>query len=243
MTPFIRHYRIGMLLLLLLGFSTTGCIEITERITFNRDGKSGTMSVSYDMSNMRSMLAMIAAADTTGENNDPAAGMASAFEEDSDKLMKVAGISDVTYRSDTDELLFTIDFKFEDIEALNRAIHTLYDTKTDDRGFTQKGRWLAFEPGETIEEEKTAEEEAGEEGEEGDMDSMFDPDDLEDNPMAQSMFEDLLFRQYVTFEGKEVKKVKGSEYASFDYNTAYLEVPMLEMLKDDKLLRYKAKVK
>ncbi|MFW5659401.1 MAG: hypothetical protein ACOCZ8_05435, partial [Bacteroidota bacterium] len=100
MNPLSRYHRIGMMLLLLLGFSATGCIEITERITFNRDGKSGTMSVSYDMSNMRSMLAMIAEADTTGENSDPAAGMASAFEEDSDKLMKVAGVSDVTYRSD-----------------------------------------------------------------------------------------------------------------------------------------------
>ena len=242
--------RVGLQALLILGFVSlfagTGCIEITETIHFNADMNSGKMSVTYDMSKMQSMLAMLAGMDSTGQAEDPAAAMAKSFEEESDTLVGAAGIRNVEFRSDTENLLFTIAFEFDDINALNEAFARIREGDADTRAFERKCRnKLVYSSGDSSplgdEFDDDNSEKAGEDGEE-------EPsleEQMEENPFMKGMMEDLVYRQVITFEDREVKKVKGGakDYVVIEGNSMNLEIPMTELIENPRPVEYTVKAK
>lgn len=255
----LKHF--GLRALLILGFvsllTTSGCIEITETIHFNRDMNSGKMSVTYDMSKMQSMLSMLAGMDTTAGGKDPAAAMAKSFEEESDTLVGAPGIRNVEFRSDTENLLFTIAFEFDDISALNEAFARIREGGADSRAFKRKCRnKLVYSSGESspLGDEFNADSsdnsdmndnnEAGAEAEDDAGDASLE-EQMEDNPFMKGLMEDLVYRQVVTFEGREVKRVRGKakDYVVVEGNSMNLEIPMTELIDNPHPVEYTVKAK
>ena len=106
-------------LVILMAFSFTSCINIVEKLFFKKDG-SGTYTLTIDMSKVAGMMAMM------GEENEEMAGAMSelnaGFEKSKNKMEQVDGITNVVQDVDEKNLIVSVSFDFEDVDALNRGI-------------------------------------------------------------------------------------------------------------------------
>jgi hypothetical protein len=104
---------------LALIISLASCITIEESYTFKSNG-SGTMKYTIDMSEMSSLLAM--AEEEEGANP---MGQDLSFVDIADKLNDIQGISGAEAIEDKEKYLYGLNFKFEDLNALNRALNKI----------------------------------------------------------------------------------------------------------------------
>jgi hypothetical protein len=107
--------------------SFTSCITIEESYTFKSNG-SGSMKYTIDMSEMSSLLAM--AEEEEGANP---MGQDLSFVEIAEKLNEIQGISGAEAIEDKENYLYGLNFKFADLNALNRALNKILidDTEAD----------------------------------------------------------------------------------------------------------------
>lgn len=104
---------------LALIISFTSCITIEESYTFKSNG-AGTMKYTIDMSEMSSLLAMA----EEEEGGNPM-GQDMSFVEIADKLKEIPGISVAEAIEDKENYLYGLSFKFQDLNALNRALNKI----------------------------------------------------------------------------------------------------------------------
>ena len=109
-----------ILLVLVVSFGTSSCVNFIEKIFFNENG-SGTYTFTLDMSEMKSLAEM------SGEDISSETIMDEINFDDNDmvqKLNKIEGLSKVSTEFDDDNFSLTIGFDFKDINALNVGMST-----------------------------------------------------------------------------------------------------------------------
>jgi len=117
----MKNLILTFLLGILLIFS--GCFDITEEITFNKNG-SGTTRITVDLTNMMSMFSMFMP-DSVKENMDVNQIMGG----DMSKYSKMNGISNV--RSERlDEYKYAISYDFSSIDVLNKVLESNTESET-----------------------------------------------------------------------------------------------------------------
>lgn len=111
--------NLTLLFAFLIGSMTlTGCFEIIEEIHYKKDG-SGTYKFTMDMSQMKGLMDMAMASDTTGSMNMDT--MAAVGREMSEKVRGIQGISNIKEVTDAENLIFGVEYDFANMEALNAA--------------------------------------------------------------------------------------------------------------------------
>lgn len=115
-----------ILLVLVVSFGTSSCMNLIEKIFFNADG-SGSYSFTMDMSELKSLAEMsgeeLSSADLKEEIN---------FDDNETvrKLTSIDGISEVSTKFDDDNFSMTVRFDFNNINALNAGMSTYFADST-----------------------------------------------------------------------------------------------------------------
>ena len=108
--------KIAGIILLVCTVMFTSCLNVTERIVFNKDG-SGKVVTTVDMSEMMGMLSMFmpdSLKESMGELDKLMGSEVPAY-----KGMR--GISNVSTFSN-EEYVYNISYEFDDVDALNKAM-------------------------------------------------------------------------------------------------------------------------
>jgi hypothetical protein len=111
----------SMILVAVSLLSVTGCFDITEEITVNKDG-SGQYVNKIDATKMAEQMQMLAAMDTTGEMIPKLKySLDSSFASTWDTYKNIKGISNV--KVDTSKAyVYIVTFNYANIDALNEAL-------------------------------------------------------------------------------------------------------------------------
>lgn len=132
------------LVLAVASFSLTGCLHIVEELTTRANG-SGTYKLTFDMSEMKSMVDMVKsmAADSLGQSaeggmpgmDNPMSmlGMKGESMGLMSALKSVPGVSNINEVTDTVNFISTFSFDFADAAALNRAVNALFKDRFDQK--------------------------------------------------------------------------------------------------------------
>ena len=140
---------LSIFLLLLLSLSVSGCFEIKEVLSINKDG-TGKYSLVMDFNQSKAIFQMILemanseSSFTSELGGNPLNGLDSGFQEMSAYINSLQGISEAVSIRDENSFKFGMSFKFENIESLNLALAEMdaSDLKTNYRPYYQysKGR-------------------------------------------------------------------------------------------------------
>jgi len=109
----------------------TSCFDVLDEITLNADG-SGTYGLTVNLSKSKTKIAtMMALKDgktpTEAEINEE-------FDRVVDQLKTMSGISRVVHTSDFDNYIFMLEFDFEKVENLNRAVAQIITSREKEDG-------------------------------------------------------------------------------------------------------------
>lgn len=117
----------GSFLFIIFTFILTGCFEIREEMDIRNDG-GGTYSITLDMSKSKNMLDM---AEQLAENDEkiPFSEVDSAFIKSAEALNSMEGISNAQGLKDRENYIFTTQFDFKSIDALNDALNEMNKRK------------------------------------------------------------------------------------------------------------------
>ena len=210
---------------------TTSCIDIIEKIHFNKDG-SGHMTYILDMSKLKSFTESMK--DENGEGEDDGGDnmkkedkkgdkkMSKSFEEYKTALSSINGISNVKFddKKADENYIFEIGFDFKDFNALNEAMTSLKKSKNSmeksvtyisgtAKKITRSGSFFNL------------------------SDKNDDEESENDNPMLQSMLKDSKYRMIYTFD-KTIKKVSNDKaIVSENKKEMTIEYSLVEMMKDN----------
>ncbi|MCE7992276.1 MAG: hypothetical protein HEP71_09860 [Roseivirga sp.] len=122
------------LLVIVMAFSFTSCINIVEKVFFKKNG-SGTYTMTLDMSKVANMLTMFGEDEMT-EMEDAMNGMNEGFEQAKAKLEGVTGISNINQEMDKKTLTYTMAFDFRDVDALNDGLNRYFANEDDNGEYT-----------------------------------------------------------------------------------------------------------
>lgn len=198
-----------LFLIVFVAISTTSCINIIEKLFFNKDG-SGQYTMSVDMSGIAKMVEEFGGG--ADELDEALAGTADEFGGMADKLESIEGISGVTQQMDEKNLTFTYNFDFADVNALNAALSQNYhEEETDGPTVKQKVYYEATRKGV----KRT------------DIDPMLDAlnemEDVDDMGMDMgTLFSDMYYEYILEFE-KNIKSVSNKDYVKDGDNSIRLK--------------------
>ncbi|MFN0203027.1 MAG: hypothetical protein ACKVTZ_15995 [Bacteroidia bacterium] len=117
--------KLSFFFLLFAALTFSGCLTISENITFKKNG-SGTMEYVIDATELMSNFGELMA-NGTGQENGGGNPLGKDFstQAKAELLKKVAGVSKVKFEEDPKKGLFKLSFKFKNIKALNDAMHQI----------------------------------------------------------------------------------------------------------------------
>ena len=125
------------LLIIISVFLITGCLDIQENIFLKKDG-SGRYTFTIDMSELKTIFGGDGGTikTSTKESKNPSDKIDSKFDEVKQELKKIEGISNITQRVDTINIIVNIGFDFKDIDALNKAVNILFKEENQSKSLT-----------------------------------------------------------------------------------------------------------
>lgn len=140
LTTMLKKRILVNLLIIVMAFSFTSCINIIEKVLFKKDG-SGTYSMTVDMSEIAAMMSMFSENDEKDGMDDALKGMNEEFEKTKARLSDITGVSNVRQEANKEELTYTMAFDFKDLSALNDGLNGFFVNQQDETEhtfFTQK---------------------------------------------------------------------------------------------------------
>jgi hypothetical protein len=120
----MRKFSLLLVSILLL-FVANSCIKIEETYTFAKNG-SGSMEYKVDMSEMMEKMQALMG-DAAGEMP---ANENSGFTKAKENLLTIPGISGIKMSEDAKKGIYSMSFKFKNIDALNKALNYLMMDKS-----------------------------------------------------------------------------------------------------------------
>lgn len=203
---------------------TTSCIDIIEKIHFNKDG-SGHMTYTLDMSQLKSFTESMKDENDENDSKNDKKGdekISKSFEQYKTSLSSINGISNVQFddKKADEKYIFEIDFDFKNYDALNDAMTSLKKSKNSmeksvtyisgtAKKITRSGSFFNL------------------------SDKNDDKESKNENPMLQNMLKDSKYRMIYTFD-KTIKKVSNDKaVVSENKKEMTIEYSLVEMMKDD----------
>ncbi|HMR45016.1 MAG TPA: hypothetical protein PKC40_14330 [Saprospiraceae bacterium] len=104
---------------LLTAMVFTSCFDLIEEVHYKKDG-SGTYKFTMDMSGLKGLMELAMSADTTGEFKMDT--LSAVSKELSAKVRDLDGITNIREITDSENLVFGVEFDFRDVKALNLAM-------------------------------------------------------------------------------------------------------------------------
>lgn len=205
------------LILGLLLSTLTGCFDLHEEISLNKDG-SGSYAMTLDLSEMLDMLASFSE-DETEAKDSIRLSMDSVMTEAKEKLEAVRGISKV--RTEMQDGKVLLSYAFASIEALNEAQLLQMEDEEDRLSLSESSRYQ-FARGSFRRRGLPK----------GFMDEEEDELDESSLQMARMFFGDAKFTTVVHLPGK-VKEVNSENALISDRKrTVTQEIPMMDILDE-----------
>ena len=204
----------------LLPIALSSCITVEETYSFKRNG-SGTMKYVVDMSDLKPLLEMAG-----DEVEDPFADQDMDFGAMAEKVADIEGIKKVTAIEDEENLTFGVEFKFKNVDALNRALNALIL----DRGENDPQHEFIRKEGNTYTRTHKM-------GEDFDPSSMFG-DDSEEGQMAMGMLESMEYHINMNFK-RSVETVYSEAESEFNDDRRReleVEVSFKDLIENPELL-------
>lgn len=199
-----KNLTLATLSILMLSLSS--CFHIVEELTVKNDG-SGNYKLTFDMSEMKSMMDMMKGMVPDSLKNEETAEAPSANQmtDMGEQLTSVTtliqslgGISNISEMNDTAAFMFSYSFDFVNQEALNRALKMIakekYQSKADETFKFSKKKFERLSVGNIGAELKKQLSEGESEDEEGQLD------------MMKMFFAEMTYKQVYRFE----KPIKSS---------------------------------
>lgn len=240
-SPFFAQVSLRVWTLLgaaILLVTMTGCFDIEEEITLNRDG-SGSYAMTIDMGELGSMLSSFQDEESEEDGEDPMGSLDSTMMEQAKNLREVPGITNVRHASEN--FAFTISYDFESIEALNNAQAASAEEDSDAMGGMMgggmsNGASFSWKSGLFERNSSTSMDDllGGEEGEEEDESAM---------EMAKMMFGSANYTTIYHFPNKVKKVSNPSSEISADNRTVTTEISFSDILDGSAELGTKIKYK
>jgi len=201
----------------------SGCITITEKYSFRKDG-SGTMEYIIDMSELYAMMASFS--DSTTEEMQ----MNESFEEVKAELESIDGISKVTLTGNPESYIMGIQYDFKDAVALNKAMNLLLNKEGEGTSTFVAWNKKSFTRYSILSDEFSKEALLGE------TEGM-------DESMAESMLDGMKYKLVVSMPA-DIKTVETSaEYVQDDKRTVTVEAGFLKILNEKNYLQTEIKTK
>jgi hypothetical protein len=134
-----------ILILALLTFSVTGCIEIIDDLTLNLDG-SGTFKYNINLSSSKAKINSILALDSLDGKKVPSiSDIKQKISRLNDKLKSEPGISNVSLTADYNNYIFKLSCDFESLAELQSAIKTIALSENKGKAIPELDHnWLIF---------------------------------------------------------------------------------------------------
>ncbi len=100
----------------------TGCFEIVEEVTFNKDG-SGAVKLTFNLSSSRSKINSLMLLDSVNDYKIPSKkDIQHHFDKIAATIAKTKGITKVKKTSNYEEFIFSISCNFSNVDVLNTVI-------------------------------------------------------------------------------------------------------------------------
>lgn len=217
--------RIGVLsILFLVSASLSGCLDIEEQISLNRNG-SGSYSITIDMEEVMSMLQSFMEADQSGQLNifDT---MDSTLREQVQTLRGVSGLSNVSHQAEG--YTFKISYDFDKVATLNEALSSGGGISGGMGGFLGAGEDVETGPSyvwtkKSFERVQTPIQNLFEATEDEEMAGMMS--------MAKMMMADASYKITYQMPGKVKKMTNPEAKLSEDKKSVILDVELLDILE------------
>mgnify|MGYP000589683263 CR=1 FL=1 len=113
-----RMLKLGVIAAI-IAFALSSCLTIEDHYTMKANG-SGSMKTIIDMSEMKSLLEMVAEEGSEGNPMDELN-----FQDLAVELRGQNGISNIAVNENKEDLVFEISFDFDDVSSLNRGLSSL----------------------------------------------------------------------------------------------------------------------
>jgi len=218
---FITH-----LMVIVMAFSFTSCINIIEKIKLNKNG-SGTYAMTIDMGRVAGMLQMMG---QEGEGMNELMGSAdSTFQVNKSKLENLEGISNVRFESSETKLTFTLLYDFDNVTALNKALWEY----NKNQGSDEYIEFFSFDKKSFSRSNRDVLMESLTETMAGDEDMDFDP---------AMILGDMTYQIEIEFE-RGIKKVSNDAYEQLGKNTLKWKKYVFDKREEDKKIGVTVKLK
>ena len=140
----MRYFFWFAILACLFGF--TGCLEIIDDISINKDG-TGTFKYAVNLSSSKVKINSYLALDSLNGVKVPSRDeISTRVEKVVQSLRGQEGISELTFDSDYDQYIFKLQLNFTSVEALQTAIQTVIKSESNKNELEElDGNWLQFQ--------------------------------------------------------------------------------------------------
>jgi len=215
-----------VLVFLVLSISLTGCFDIEERVTLNKNG-TGNYAIKMDMSEVGGMIqSFMDSQSEEGEGGqDMFQSMDSSFQAMAAKLRSIEGISNV--RKASENYVFEISYDFDNVDRIYEAQSALSEEgeagglgASSERQFLLNAKKRIFSRLDAPIEDVL-----------GDDFSLGEEDDESGAAMAEMMLKDASYRTVYSFPGAIKKYSNQSAKLSADGKTMTLELSFLDLMK------------
>lgn len=216
--------RIPVVLVVILALISSGCLTITEKYSFRKDG-SGSMEYIIDMSEIHELLSVLN--DSTGTES---LNIENTFRELVPELGILKGISNVQINGDAKSYIYGVSFDFENIESLNSALAYLFeDDKASQTKFIEKRNRKYTRLHGTSEDFS--------------REALLGDDKELDEEMMKDILSEMNYEISMEFE-REIKKIKSNaDYSREDEKSVLIYANFNQMLDDEDFLQTMVKTK
>lgn len=126
---------------LLIGLSS--CLEITEQVRMHEEG-SGQFTFTVDMSEAKPLLDIAKGFSEDADPEEVSGDLNTGMEDAHKRLQSVKGIHNAALIRSNSGLLSGVTFEFDNVEALNKAVNVVQNSKSDkhEQYFSWNGKQL-----------------------------------------------------------------------------------------------------
>lgn len=137
--------KLRILVFSILLIALSGCIEIIDDLSLNKDG-SGTFRYTVNLSSSKVKINSILALDSLDGKKVPTiAEISGKVNKVVDQLKTQEGISDITFDSDYDNFIFKLKFDFSSLPELQGAIRSIVLSENGNKNIPELEQpWLTY---------------------------------------------------------------------------------------------------
>ena len=221
----MRRHLFPLTLFFLISLTLSSCLTIIESYTF-KENSTGDFAYTMDMSELAPLMKMGETFNEAEDDDDKMEDTREEFEMYVKSLKKIKGLKKVKFNADEENLIYTIRFRFKNMQALNSGLNEIISPGDDRRDHT----FFRYDQGALVHEHKYGDPEALEE---------FMEEEDENSEMAESILRSMKYKINITFPSavKDVStngvvKIFGDEMNKISIETNFFDLAENQELLD-----------